>query len=236
VTKEVAKMTAKVRDVMRSAPVGVRAETPFKEIAEIMADRGISALPVLDVSDRVIGVVSEADLIVRDEDIPVRHLVERRSTHTARRKARASTAAELMTSPAIVVGPETSLADAAATMRRYRVKRLPVCDAHGGLLGVVSRIDLVRQFTREDVAILGDVRRVMAKELSIPPTAVRAAVHDGVVWLEGTVEHEAEVQMVVDRIRHVSGVIDVETRLSWTERPESDHPRVAPMLDSWARN
>ena len=229
-------MRTTVRDVMHTAPIAVGADAPFKEIAELMADHGVSALPVLDPSDRVVGVVSEADLIVRDEDIPAPHLIERRKTHAARRKARASTAAELMTSPAIVAAPETPLADAAGTMRRYRVKRLPVCDADRRLVGVVSRLDLVRQFVREDDAIMDEVSRVMVRELSIPHTAVRVWVHDGVVWLEGTVEYEAEVQMVVDRIHHVPGVVDVEARLRWTDRPESDGSRVAPTLGSWARN
>ena len=229
-------MRTTVRDVMHTAPIAVGADAPFKEIAELMADHGMSALPVVDLSDRVVGVVSEADLIVRDEDIPVPHLIERRSTHAARQKARASTAAELMTSPAIVVAPETPLADAAGTMRRYRVKRLPVCDADRRLVGVVSRLDLVRQFVREDDAIMDEVSRIMVKELSIPPTEVRVGVHDGVVTLEGTVEHKAEVPMVVDRVRHVSGVVDIEARLRWTERTESEHPKVASMLGPWAQH
>jgi CBS domain-containing protein len=214
----------------------VGAETSFKEIAGLMAGREISALPVLDTSDRVIGVVSEADLIVRDEDIPRPHLIERPSTHAARRRARASNAVELMTAPAIVVGPETSVADAAAIMRRSRVKRLPVCDADHRLLGIVSRIDLVREFVRADDAILEEVTQVMLGEFSIPHTEVRVGVHDGVVSLEGTLEHEAELQMVVDRVRCVPGVIDVEARLRWADRERSHQPRVVPTFGSWARN
>jgi CBS domain-containing protein len=229
-------MRKTVREVMHEAPVAIGAEAPFKEIAELMADHGISALPVLDPTDRVIGVVSEADLIVRDEDIPDPHVFERPSIHIARQKARASNASELMTSPPIMVGPETSLADAATMMRRHRVKRLPVCDTDGRLIGVVSRIDLVREFVRTDDAILDDVTRIMVHELSIPPTEVRVGVHDGVVTLEGTVEGEAEVPMVVNRLRRVAGVVDVVVRLRATRRAASGGPRVAPVLGTWARN
>ena len=109
-------MERRVRDVMTREVVTVDEETPFKEITQLLADCHISALPVLDSDGRVVGVVSEADLLLKEEfpEGPAGgRLFQGRRQRTTRAKAAGDTAVELMTAPAITVGPDASVAEAA---------------------------------------------------------------------------------------------------------------------------
>lgn len=210
-------MARHVSDVMQREPLTVEPHATFKDVARLMAGSRLSALPVIDDGGRVVGVVSEADLIVRDESFTRPHLLEGRATRLSHRKAHALTARGLMTAPAVVVPPDASLAEAATLMRRCRIKCLPVCDPDGMLLGLVSRLDLVHEFLRDDAEIARDVAEILQHELSIPEHEVRAVVTDGVVVLEGRVERRSQVPPVVDRVRRVPGTIEVVGRLTWAE-------------------
>jgi CBS domain-containing protein len=215
-------MTRRVGDVMNTQPVSVEADVPFKELARTMAERLISALPVVDDECRVVGVVSEADLIVRDETFGRRpHVLEGRAVRTARRKTHALTAGDLMTSPAVTVRPGATLAEAAGLMRKHRVKRLPVCDGDGRLVGVLSRLDLVREFVRDDAEIAEEVAHVLRHELFIPPSDVLSQVRGGVVTLAGRLDLRSQVSMVVDRVRRIDGTVEVLNRLSWVDDDEA---------------
>src|SRR6266511_3106309 len=134
--------TAKVRDVMTSNVVAVRERTGYKEIVEVLVGFKVSAVPVLDAEYRVVGIVSEADLLSKaefaDEHVQA-PLFERRRRRVAREKAAGETASELMTSPAITTGPEASVVEAARLMAAERVKRLPVVGDQGRLIGIVAR-------------------------------------------------------------------------------------------------
>jgi CBS-domain-containing membrane protein len=183
-----------VGEVMTTTVVAVARGASFKEIVRTLAKWKVSGVPVLEEHNRVIGVVTEADLLRTAED-------------TA--PARAVTAGQLMTAPAVTVRADDSLARAARIMALHRVKRLPVVDAEGRLRGVVSRGDLLKVFLRTDADIAGDVRRVAAEHFPGTWESVEVRVHEGVVTLGGLVHDTSAVPLVARLVRTVEGVVDV---------------------------
>ncbi|KUF12906.1 CBS domain-containing protein [Streptomyces silvensis] len=194
---------------MTHTVIAVGRDAPFKEIVELLEQWKVSALPVLEGEGRVIGVVSEADLLpkeeFRDAD-PTRYDVLRRLTDMA--KAGAVTAGELMTSPAVSVHPDATLAMAARIMAKRRIKHLPVVDVSGLLQGVVSRSDLLKVFLRPDEDIAAEVQSGV---LSLLPseTHVTVRVREGVVTLGGVLRDRALVPVLARASRAVEGVVDV---------------------------
>lgn len=178
-----------VLDVMSSPVVAVREHATFKEIARTLAITRVSAVPVVDENNHVRGVVSQADLLAfAAGDGPRPH------------QEHSPVAARLMTSPAITVNPETTVGQAGRLAARQRVKRLPVVDGAGRLVGVVSRSDLLRVFLTPDEVIREQViREVIQRRLCLDPRTVRVSVSGGVVTVTGirdagtlsTLRHEA---------------------------------------------
>ncbi|RMB85190.1 CBS domain-containing protein [Streptomyces shenzhenensis] len=204
-----------VSDVMTHTVAAVGPRASFKEMVRLMQDRKVSALPVIEGEGRVVGVVSEADLLPTEElrdDPDVGYLRLRRPADLA--KAEAVTAAELMSSPAITVRAGATLAEAARVMARARVKRLPVVDDRQVLQGVVSRADLLKVFLREDEDIAEEVRREIVSHVFPPPSAVGVEVRDGVVTLSGTVRDSSLLPVAARLVRAVEGVVDVEFDLT----------------------
>jgi CBS domain-containing protein len=163
-------MSWNVATVMTADVVTVGPGAVYKEVAERLRDHRVSAVPVVDAERRVIGVVSEADLLLKEErpDRPLGGPLVHPHGDAARAEAR--NAAALMTSPAVTVGPEATLTEAARLMHRRHVKRLPVVDADGRLVGIVSRADLLQVFLRGDDAIATEVRvDVLGAHWSSPP-------------------------------------------------------------------
>ncbi|WP_405566888.1 CBS domain-containing protein [Streptomyces sp. NBC_01167] len=203
-----------VTDVMSSPVVAVDEGAPFKEIVETMARWKVSALPVLDGEDHVVGVVSAADLLPKEEfrgSVPTRLEQMHRLTDLA--KAASTTAGQLMTRPAITVPGEAPLAQAARSMAVNRVKRLPVVDAAGRLKGVVSRSDLLKVFLRPDNDLAVEVRRDIVQRL-FPGEEVQVRVHGGVVTLDGPPADTRLVPLAESLVRAVAGVVDVAWDLS----------------------
>jgi CBS domain-containing protein len=196
------------------AAIGRKAN--FKEIVQLMEQWKVSALPVLEGEGRVIGVVSEADLLPKEEfrdSDPDRYTQLRRLSDLA--KAGAVTAEDLMTAPAVTVRANATLAQAARTMAHAKVKRLPVVDDMGLLEGVVSRGDLLKVFLRDDEDIAEEVRREVVSYLfRAPLSPVRVQVHDGVVNLAGRVRDTSLVPVAARLVRAVEGVVDVEFELT----------------------
>jgi CBS domain-containing protein len=216
----------KVRDVMTSMVVAVRGRADYKEIVDALAEYGVSAVPVLDEDDRVIGVVSEADLLPKMEfagdDLRAR-LFDRGRLRTVKAKAAGDTAAELMSSPAITTTPDASIVQAARVMETERVKRLPVVGDEGRLAGIVTRRDLLRVYLRPDSAIAEDVMtEVFGKALGIGPPEVHVEVVDGVVTLSGTVGQRSQAQLAVRLTHAVTGVVDVVDELSYRHDDMAD--------------
>jgi CBS domain-containing protein len=212
-------MGRRVRDVMTREVVTVGEQESFKELVALMAECRVSALPVLDEGGRVVGVVSEADLLLKEEfpEGPAGgRLFQGRRHRMERAKAAGDTAVELMTAPAITIGPDATVAEAARLLQRHQIKRLPVVDPAGPLLGIVSRADLLKVFLRSDDQIAREVRQeVLLRALWVNPDTVVVEVRDGVVTLTGQLERRSLIPIAVSLVRGLDGVVDVVDRLTF---------------------
>ncbi len=209
-------MATLVKDVMTRNVVSLRKHAQYKEIVRVMRNRKISAFPVLDENDKVVGIVSEDDLLVKEgyaghfagPTFPVRH--------AEKVKAMALTAAELMSRPAITIGPDATVADAARVMHSKHVKRLPVMDSARRLLGIVSRVDLLGVYDRPDEDIRKEiVEQVIEGAFVLDSLAFAVTVVGGVVTLSGSVVREPVALSLLDAVRQVDGVVAVRDRLSY---------------------
>jgi len=195
-----------VADLMTPTAVSVRPGTTFREIARLLDHYGITAVPVVDDDSRPVGVVSEADLLRKQTSSFV-----------------GNTARELMTSPAVVAQPEWGVVRAARTMERGRIKRLPVVDDEGRLIGVISRSDLVQLFLRRDRAIQEEIiEDVIVRTLGLSPSALTVEVTDGRVTLSGSVERKSLIPVTVRLCEGVDGVMDVDARLGFDQDDTAD--------------
>lgn len=209
-----------VDKVMTRKVVTASPSTPYKELARRMSESAVSALPVVDLvgdEGRLVGIVSEDDLLAKRDPDPWRSMAARSRGDEA--LSEALTAAELMTSPAITVRAEDSLARAAQLMHRKRVKRLPVMDREGRLVGIVSRGDLIKAFLRSDESIRQEVLNdVLVRTLHLDPAAVEVTVNEGVVRVEGELESKRLVAVLRRLVRGIEGVVGMEDRLTF--RPD----------------
>lgn len=211
--------TQHVKDVMTVNVVAVRPTATFKEIADALAEHKISAVPVVDDRNVVVGVVSEADLLHKLElatsDLH-RRLVDRRRVRTAKRKAAGDTADALMSSPAVTIGPDAKIGEAARLMEHERIKRLPVVEADGRLVGIVARRDLLRPYLRADSAIRQDVEyEVLRRTLWVIPATIDVSVTDGRVTLTGRADRRSTAEIAVHLTRAVDGVVAVIDEMTW---------------------
>jgi len=218
----------KVRDVMTRTVAVVAADTPFKEVARRLAEHRVAALPVIDARDRAIGIVSEADLLVKEEHIGLDRR-GRRATAEDLRKSTATTAREVMTSPAVTIGPDAPLADAARVMHERGFRSLPVVDADGRVIGIVARRDLLKAFLRPDLEIRTEIEdEIIRDEMWLEPGRVRVQVEQGVVALQGQVERASLIPILVRLAEGVDGVVRVEARLTF----ELDDVEVRPVASA----
>ncbi len=219
-------MTAVVRDVMSTHPISVSETSSFKEIAARLREFRVSAFPVLDPDGTVVGVVSEADLLSK-EALDDRHGMRGTITgllhRTEQAKAEGVTAAELMTTPAVTTTAEDTVEHAARLMFSRKVKRLPVVDEGGRLVGIVSRTDILAVFDRTDAEIRVEIMTQVIPGLS-EPSWYSVLVKDGVVTLEGTPETVPIGHDIVRRARHVEGVVAVRDRLVYPAPPVPSRP------------
>jgi CBS domain-containing protein len=211
-------MRRKVGDVMTNDVVTVRDTTPFKEIVGLLEEHHVSAVPVVDRRKRLVGIVTEADLLVKErhgrpEPPP---FLEGHRSRAERAKARARVASELMTAPVITVTPFETIAEAARLMHRHNVKRLPVVDADGDLLGIVGRADLLKVFLRSDGEIRQEVEEnIIQRLLKWDPASVRVTVRDGVVSMSGRLPRKTQVEILVGLVYGIEGVVGVDNRLTF---------------------
>jgi CBS domain-containing protein len=229
-------MHSLVKDLMTTAVVTVEPTTPFKELVARLAEHRVSAVPVVDDDSRVLGVVSEADLLLKEEfpepdrDIP---LWWTRRARLDRAKAAASVARDLMTVAVVAISPDATVAEAARRMHTNKVKRLPVIDRAGRLVGIVSRGDLLKVFDRSDEAIRREiVDDVIVGEFMMAPSRFFLHVKDGVVVLQGRVERRNLLPYLVRAVQGVEGVVRVEDRLTY-DVDDRDAGRV--MTYAWIR-
>ena len=215
--KVIAMKRTTVGDVMTTRVVAVHKDASFKEMIVKMREFRISAFPVVDHEGRVIGVVSEADMLNKEADLaadagPLASILRFRDHE----KSAAVTAGELMTSPPVVIGPDAPVTEASRRMRDRRVKRLPVINSSRHLIGIVCRADVLSVFGRPDAEIRQEAAEEAIAEcflIDSQPSAV--TVHDGVVTLTGRPENDQAGHELVERVRHIEGVVAVLDRLSY---------------------
>lgn len=224
-------MRVKVRDVMTRQVVSVNGDASIKDVAEVLIAHGVSAVPVVDGEGRVLGVISEADLLRKEEfkeqyygegyQPPLRARLRRglsKEGPKVRSRARGDTAADLMTAPAVTIGPYASVVSAMRLMAEHGVKRLPVVGKEGRLEGIVSRCDLLQVFLRSDAAIAREVREdVLAHSLWAETSDVRATVEQGVVTLVGSMQRRSDARIAVCMVERVNGVVDVIDHIIWRQ-------------------
>lgn len=202
-----------VGDLMTVSVARARVDTPFKDIVKLLGEYDISAVPVVDGTDHPVGVVSEADLLRAEagRPDPAGSLSVRPSSGD---RAAATTAGRLMTSPAVVAEPHWTVVRTARVMDSRKVKRLPVVDEAGRLVGIVSRADLLRVFLRHDHAIREEISGdVLDRTLGITPTDVAVRVVDGRVTLVGVVQSRSQIPFVIRLCESVDGVVEVTGEL-----------------------
>jgi CBS domain-containing protein len=218
----------KVRDVMTRDVVAVDARTPYTEVLQAMTAQGVGAVPVVDERRRVIGMITESDLLFKEEyhdptgaAVPPDEPWRRHE----RAKAEAVTATGLMTSPVIAVTQEAPVARAARVLTEHRINQVPVTEPDGTLVGIAARSDLLRVFLRPDREIHDEVvREVLAHSLWQGPGEVAVTVHDGVVGLYGRVRVKSLIPVAVRLALSVEGVVDVVEELDYEHDDTSAPP------------
>ncbi|MGW5419400.1 CBS domain-containing protein [Streptomyces sp. NPDC003943] len=190
-----------VADLMTPTSVSVRPDASLRDVALLLDEFDVSAVCVVDEANHPLGVVSERDLVRRQAN-----------------DGGGNTAGELMTSPAVVARSEWSVVRAVRVMDRHGVKRLPVVDEEGAVLGVLSRSDLVQLFLRRDRAIQEEiVEDVLTRTLRLSPSAVNVEVADGVVTLSGVLPRRGLMPVVMRLCGSVDGVVGVVDRLRYDD-------------------
>ncbi len=214
-------MSMTVRDVMTKDVVSVRPETPLKDVARLLVERGISGVPVVSPSGEVLGVVSEADFLVKEQGAEasrprlIATLFGDPAGKARRAKAEASTAGEAMTAPALTIEPDRSIQEAADRMVRHAINRLPVTD-HRGLVGIVTRADLVRAYVRPDAELERAIREeVLLRTLWLDPARFDVSVTNGVARIAGRVGRRSTAAGVERMAALVPGVVDVQSEVTW---------------------
>ncbi|MEU3467340.1 CBS domain-containing protein [Streptomyces sp. NPDC006687] len=198
----------KVADLMTDEVVSAAPGTAFKDVAKLLAQYDVSGVPVLDDEDRVVGVVSQTDLLA--------HAMS--GSHSAEQKGTAAgppSAGQVMSAPAVTVHAEETAADAARLMTRRSIERLPVVDVEDRLVGIVTRRDLLRMFLRPDSEIRRRVSdEVLTEVLGVPAGDVDVHVVDGIVTLDGQVERRSQLPALLALVERLDGVVAVASRVT----------------------
>jgi CBS domain-containing protein len=220
-----------VGDVMTRSVVSVRSWTPLKEVAQLLIERRISGLPVIDDNGALLGVVSEGDFLMKEQGAQaIRHrplariFGESRESRARLAKFEAVTAGEAMTAPAVTIASGRHIAEAAAVMTTRGVNRLPVVD-EGRLVGIVTRADLVRAYVRSDDELAATIRdEVLLRILWLDPAQFTVLVKDGVASIAGRVERRSTAEMIERAMSMVPGIVDVQPDLTWSMDDSREEP------------
>jgi len=211
-------MTMKVRDLMSTDPLTVSPDTPLKEAARMMVRNKVSGLPVIG-DGALVGIVTEADFLRQEanRDQPYRFsLLDALFGEGPSEPPTVESVAEVMTEDLITATPEVTIGEAARVMATRGVKRLPVVDGDGVLVGIISRADVVNAFTKPDEIIEDEIREdIIRRLLFLDPADVGVTAEDGVVTLDGELENRTETRLLVELTRRVEGVVRVESQLTF---------------------
>lgn len=212
-----------IADVMTKPVFTVPREMPLKDVARVLIDNGVSGVPVVDEDGAVLGVVSEADFLVKEQGAgEIRHrrlarlLGDRPEALHQLEVIAARNAGEAMTAPAITIEASRSIREAAAIMTGRRINRLPVMD-QGKLVGIVTRADLVRAYIRTDAELVRTIRDdVLLRILWIDPEGFEITVVNGEATISGHVERRSTAQIIEETLRMVPGVVAVNASIGWS--------------------
>jgi CBS domain-containing protein len=227
----------KVADIMAVDVASVGPRMALKDVAATLLERRISGVPVVDDAGRVLGVLSETDIL--QKELGKVHARSRlggrfRNGHgdhgEIQAKVEATNAGEAMSSPPVAVRPKASITEAAALMLDHHVNRLVVIDdgqvdgpvGDGPLVGLITRADLVRAFARPDAEVAGEVARMMVSEMGIPPSSVVVDVRGGEVTMQGHLDSRTTVEVLNQRVREVPGVVSVDSNVTWRDEEHAD--------------
>ena len=225
-----------VRDLMTSVVITARPEMSLKEVATTLAQCGISGVPVVDENDRVVGIVSEGDILFKERGPAERKGTRARLRHAlgtdAQSKFAAQTASQAMTAPAKTIEPWRSVSAAAARMLEEGVHRLPVVDDKSRLVGIVTRADLVRAFVRSDAEIKREIREELLERVLLleTPAAVTVEVDQGEVTLAGTLPMRTDAELLLALVARVPGVVAVDSSIDWQQEGPTEHPAPLPLV------
>jgi len=199
-------MHAYVRDIMTTGVVTVRPSTPYQTVAAMLRQHRVSGFPVTGDDGKVVGVVTETDLLGL---VAGRH-------HRGHRAVEQVTAGDLMSRPAVTAGPDDPVKAAARLMRKQRLQRLPVVDRDGRLAGIVSRSDVLSVFQRSDEEIRREVTQdVIADGFFTDPARFTVTVHNGIVTLEGAPGSAVLGTAIAGQVEHLEGVVAVRDRFTY---------------------
>jgi CBS domain-containing protein len=218
----------KVKALMTRDVVTVTAQTPLKEVARLLVKHGVSGVPVCNPDGSVVGVVTEADILLKEVGLrpgrggPLAWLVDG-SDVTKMRKALARAAGEAMTSPPVTTSPWRTVSEAAHLMVERGINRLPVVDG-SRLVGILSRADLVRAFKRSDEDIVREIsEEAIGESLWVSRDEVAIDVRNGEVTLRGRVKARSDAGLLVAFVSTVPGVVGVRSELTW-DTDDVTHP------------
>ncbi len=221
-------MSSTVKDVMSTHVIAVRPSTGYKEMAAMLRDQRVSAFPVIDDGNKVIGIVSESDLLVKEAlEGTVPGTLHSLAQRHVRSQVTGLTAADLMTRRAVTIGPDEPASHAARLMYSKRVKRLPVVSEDGTLIGIVTRSDVLSVYRRPDTEIRHEITENLILDTFLcDPARFDVTVKSGVVTITGTPETAETGREIIAAARHVEGVVAVRDRLSYplTITAHSDLP------------
>lgn len=227
----------KLSDLMTTDVITIGPDASLKEAARRMVEAEVSGLPVTDESGAVVGVITEADFVASEADrrAPRRAGLLRHWLRNVETTPEAKTVSDVMTAEVTTLGPEADHAEAARTMQKAGVKRIPIVDGEGKLKGIVSRGDILRTFTRPDSDIIDEITdHVMREVLWIDPKLVRVLCVEGNVTMSGQLETRSDTQLLVELTSRIDGVASVDNQLSWAydnTKLEITQPR--PGLPNW---
>ncbi len=218
----------RVSDVMTTSVVTVDRITTFQEIDRVLTERRISGVPVLMMGRHVAGVVSEADLLAAEDESARRARMASAIGRRWRLRKQPHvnlTADALMTEPAITIRPDATIPAAARLMNTHHVRRLPVIDEDGKLVGIVSRRDLLSVFLRPDADIVHDAQQVLNEIPVADPKDAIVTVRHGVVTVAGTMQPEPGqkqdlIPLALRLIWDIDGVVDVVNKLGEAAAPK----------------
>jgi CBS domain-containing protein len=229
-----------VKDVMTPDPVTVPPDLPFKAVADLMLERRIRGVPVVDGAGTVLGVITDSDLLVKPAYAQeprhghggaIRRALARVVHHDEPDITPRRTAAELMSSPPITTSPWDDVEDVGRLMLERRIGRMPVL-RDGRLVGIVSRHDLMRQYQRTDAELAEAVEQALHDPLlAESEPQVTVTVNDGVVLLRGTVRYPRDVEVLASTVAGIGGVVDVRIEVDASHAEPAPPPAAAPFQE-----